>query len=158
MVSLNHHLRHGREKISHRSIWTWLKMLLWLIPGALQWRHKERDGVSNHRHLDCLPNRLFRRSSKKTSKLRVTHLCEVNSPVIDEFPAQRVSNAENASIWWRHHGFILVFCGTGCHQPVTLHCRGIKCNAIIFLWVFFSSENSTRYSFMTQCPTDRQQT
>ena len=23
-----------------------------------------------------------------------------------EFPAQRASNAENASIWWRHHGYI----------------------------------------------------
>ena len=22
----------------------------------------------------------------------------------EEFPAQRASNAENASIWWRHHG------------------------------------------------------
>ena len=26
-----------------------------------------------------------------------------NSPVTGEFPAQRVSNAENVSIWWRHH-------------------------------------------------------
>ena len=24
-------------------------------------------------------------------------------PVTGEFPAQRVSNAENVSIWWRHH-------------------------------------------------------
>ena len=39
----------------------------------------------------------------KTSKLRVTGLCEGNSPVTDEFPAQRASNAENGSIWWRHH-------------------------------------------------------
>ena len=31
--------------------------------------------------------------SKKTSKLRITGLCTGNSPVIDEFPAQRVSNA-----------------------------------------------------------------
>ena len=26
-----------------------------------------------------------------------------NSPVTGEFPAQRASNAENVSIWWRHH-------------------------------------------------------
>ena len=45
----------------------------------LQWRHKERDGLSNHRNLDCLPKRLFRRWLKKTSKLRVTGLCEGNS-------------------------------------------------------------------------------
>ena len=40
---------------------------------------------------------------KKTSKLRVTGLCVGNSPVTGEFPAQRASNAENVSIWWRHH-------------------------------------------------------
>ena len=39
---------------------------------TLQWRHNESDGVSNHRRLDCLLNRLFRRRSKKTSKPRVT--------------------------------------------------------------------------------------
>ena len=27
----------------------------------LQWRHNECDGMSNHRRLDCLLNRLFRR-------------------------------------------------------------------------------------------------
>ena len=26
-----------------------------------------------------------------------------NSPVPGEFPAQSANNAENASIWWRHH-------------------------------------------------------
>ena len=39
---------------------------------------------------------------KKPSKLRVTSLCKVNSSVTAEFPAQRASNAENVSIWWRH--------------------------------------------------------
>ena len=71
---------------------------------ALRWHHNERDGVSNHQSHDCLLNRLFRRRSKKTSKLRVTGLCEGNSTVTGEFPAQRASKAENASIWWRHHG------------------------------------------------------
>ena len=43
---------------------------------ALQWRHNERDDVfSNHRHLGCLLRRLFRRRSKKISKLCVTGLC-----------------------------------------------------------------------------------
>ena len=40
---------------------------------------------------------------KENIKLRVTGLCDENSPVTGEFPAQRASNAENASIWWRHH-------------------------------------------------------
>ena len=64
----------------------------------LQRRHNERDGVSNHRRFDCLLNRLSRRRSKKTPKLRVTGLCEGNSPVNGEFPAQRASNVENVSI------------------------------------------------------------
>ena len=46
-----------------------------------------------------------RRRSKKTSKLRATGLCKGNSPVIGEFPAQKASNAETVSIWWRHHEF-----------------------------------------------------
>ena len=62
---------------------------------ALHWRHHGRDGVSNHRRLYCLLNRLFRRKSKNTSKLRVTGLCEGNSPVTGEFPAQRTSNVKN---------------------------------------------------------------
>ena len=42
------------------------------LQNALQWRHNGLDSVSNHQPRDCLLNRLFRRRSKKTSKLRVT--------------------------------------------------------------------------------------
>ena len=69
-----------------------------------------RHSVSNHRQLDYLFNRLFRRTSKKTSKLRVTDLCERNSPVTSGFPSQRASNAENVSIWWRHHTDLSIPC------------------------------------------------
>ena len=69
------------------------------------WRHNRHNGVSNHQPHDCLLNRLFRRRSKKTSKLSVTGLCAGNSPGTGEFPARRASNAENVSIWWRHHAF-----------------------------------------------------
>ena len=63
MASLNH-----RELIKTLSCY-----VFWaLIP--LQWRHNGRDSVSNHQPLDCLLNRLFRRRSKKTSKIRVTGL------------------------------------------------------------------------------------
>ena len=55
----------------------------------------------------CWLNGLFRRRSNKTSKLRVTGLCAGNSPVTGEFPAQMASNAENVSIWWRHHDFCI---------------------------------------------------
>ena len=67
---------------------------------TLRWRQNGRDSVSNHQPHDCLFNRLFRRRSRKTSKLRVTGLCVGKSPG----PAQRASYAENVSIWWRHHG------------------------------------------------------
>ena len=70
---------------------------------SLQWRHDGHDSVSNHQPHDCLLNHLFRRRSKKPSKLRVTGLCAGNSPGTCEFPAQMASNAENVSIWWRHH-------------------------------------------------------
>ena len=57
---------------------------------TLRWRHNELDNVSDHQHHDCLLNRLFGRRPKKTS---------------GEFPAQMASNAENVSIWWRHHEY-----------------------------------------------------
>ena len=61
-------------------------------------RHNGSDGV-NHQPRNCLLNPSFRRRSKKTSKLRVTGLCEGNSPRTGEYPAQMASNAENGSIW-----------------------------------------------------------
>ena len=81
--------------------WTLVIHILCALP--LRWRHNERDCVSNHQPNDCFLNCLFRGRSKKTSKLRVTGLCAGNSPGTGEFPAQVASNAENVSIWWRHH-------------------------------------------------------
>ena len=81
----------------------------WMSHGhrlSLRWRHNGCDSVFKHQPHECLFNRLFRRRSKKTSKLRVTGLCVGNSPGTGEFPAQMPSNAENVSIWWRHHGTI----------------------------------------------------
>ena len=65
----------------------------------LLWRHNGRGSVSNHQPHHCLLNRLFRRRSKKTSKLRVTGGA-------GEFPAQIARNAENVSNWWRHHEMV----------------------------------------------------
>ena len=73
-------------------------------------RKHQSDGVLNHQPRDCLLNRSFRRRSKKTFKLRVTGLCAGNSPVTGEFPAQRASTADNASIWLRHHGMVNILC------------------------------------------------
>ena len=82
---------------------SWRSLSIMLSTFTLQCRHNEHKGVSNHQRFDCLLNRLFTRRSKLTSKLRVTGLCEGNSPMAGKFPAQRASNAENVSIWWRHH-------------------------------------------------------
>ena len=55
---------------------------------ALRWRHNDRDGVSNRQCLNCLLSHLFRRRSKKTSKLHFTDLREGNLPVTGGFPSQ----------------------------------------------------------------------
>ena len=75
----------------------------YLITKSLRWRHNWHDSVSDHQPHHCLFNRLFGCRSTKTSKLRVIGLCAGNSLGTGEFPAQMASNAENASIWWRHH-------------------------------------------------------
>ena len=54
------------------------------------------------------------RKSKKTSKLRVTGIFCGNLPVTGRFPSQRASDAENVSIWWRHHER----CSPGNHPQV----------------------------------------
>ena len=61
-----------------------------------------------------------RRRSKKTSKLRVTGLFAGSLPVTGEFHARRAGNAENVSIWWRHHDCI---------------CASFGLNTARYLWV-----------------------
>ena len=84
--------------------WVCRCLVTWFChqPMTLQWHQNGRNGVSNHQPHDCLLNHLFRHRIKKSSKIRVTGLCERNSPVNVEFSAQRASNEENVSIWWRH--------------------------------------------------------
>ena len=51
---------------------------------SLRWRHNERDGVSNHRRLECWHSRLFRRSSNIKAGL-----FGGNPQVTGGFPSQR---------------------------------------------------------------------
>ena len=53
--------------------------------------------VSQITNVSCL----FRRRSKKTSKVRVTGLCEGDPLVTGGFPSQKASNAALVSIWRR---------------------------------------------------------
>ena len=68
-----------------------------------QWRHDEREGVSNNQHHHCLLNRSFRRRSKKTSKLRVSsplrgiYRWPVNSP--HKWPVMRKMLYSMTSSW-----------------------------------------------------------
>ena len=121
------YLNHGCDSESSPLIWIWemiynciywacsnqngprktVPQILLCIPAydlpVSWWRHNGHSGVLNHQPHHCLLSRVFRRRSKKTSTLRVTCLCAGNSPVAGEPPAQMASNAENVSIWWRHH-------------------------------------------------------
>ena len=63
---------------------------------------QSRTPATDKSDFSCLLHNLIR--SKETSKLCVTGLCVGNSPGTGEFPEQMASNAENVSIWWRHHG------------------------------------------------------
>ena len=74
--------------------------MLGFLSLTLQWCHNGRDSVSSHQSHECLLKRLFRRRSRKTSKLRVTGLCVGNSSVTGEIPTQ---NTEKVSFWWLYH-------------------------------------------------------
>ena len=63
--------------------------------------------ISNSLNIDFIHGDIHGRSCKKTSKLCVTGLCAGNSSGTGEFPAQMASNAENVSIWWRHHAYAI---------------------------------------------------
>ena len=65
----------------------WLPVVIRL----LQWCHNELDGVSIRRLIDCLVGRLFRRRSKKPSKLRVNWLWEGNSHVTGPVTQEMIS-------------------------------------------------------------------
>ena len=68
----------------------------------LQWRHNERDGVSNHQHLDCLLSRLLRCTSKKTPKLRVTAIVRVSHRWSVNSPRKGSVTRKMFPHWWRH--------------------------------------------------------
>ena len=71
----------------------------------LPWLHMSAM-VSQTTSLTIVYSTVYPGADKKTIKARVTGLCAGNSPVTGEFPAQRASNTENVSIWWRRHAFV----------------------------------------------------
>ena len=119
-------VRHNKEA-SLRGYWN----------ETLQWRHNELDGVSNHRGLHCLLNHLFRRRSKKTSKLHVTGLCAQNSP--HKGPVKR-----------KNLYFIMKTLHTGIYISIILHriitrcCRPVRYDVTGYRWQFAVFSHSLR--------------
>ena len=68
-------LRKCRVGMSNHIRLFYVGMIIYPATVALQWRNHERDGVPNHQPHNCLFNSLFRRRSKKASKLRITWPC-----------------------------------------------------------------------------------
>ena len=123
---------------------------------SLEWRHNGLDGVSNHQPHDCLLSRSFMHRSKNTSKLRITGLWVGNSPVTNEFLAQRASNTQNVSVWWCHRVML-----SNTHILVSNYFKysniiNIQLKTKEFVYNFLSSSKlmpvSIKYSiFIDQC-------
>ena len=86
----------GNEHIGqHKTAWDY---------SSLQWRYNERDGVSNHKPRNCLLTQVFIQARLKENIKALCHW-----PLCGEVSRWRwisrtkVSDAENVSIWWRHH-------------------------------------------------------
>ena len=131
-------------------------MVAELNPRKLRWRHNGCDSVSNHRPRHCLLSRLFRRRSKKTSKLRVTGLCAGNSPGTGDFSAQMASYAENVSIWWRHHGCYRAWMSNGiAHQTIFIvtqyPCSGGRFKNVYELLILRALKFSMSHKNIFQC-------
>ena len=104
---------------------------------TLQWR----DGVSNHRRHNCLLNRLFRRRSKKTFKVRVTGRWLVNPPhkgpvMRKMFPFDDVIMKKPYVFWFKFHWSLFLETILIDKQVTTASSNGLvpnKCQAIILI-------------------------
>ena len=94
-------------------------MLPYSLNTALQWRHNGRDSVSNHQPHDCLLNRLFRRRSKKTPKLRFTG-----------FTGDRWIPRTNGHL----RGKCFHLMTSSCPPPNTRRFRSLLCFAVVWYW------------------------
>ena len=110
----------------HFNVREWPRVSLHAGPYSIMWHHWWMH-INQYSHYNDIimsakaSQITFR--PKKTPKLCVTGLCEGNSPVTSEFPAQRASNAENVSIWWRHHDLLL--CSRNIQLNIPKHGSGV---------------------------------
>ena len=101
---------------------------------SLQWRHNGRNGISNHRRLDFLLNRLFRRRSKKTSS--------------------SASLAFTRGIRWRP-------VDSTPKEPVTrkmFSCDDVTCKFTIYIYLYFmwrhTGQLPTQHAFLIDTPNE----
>ena len=117
LLNIQHHWQRNHEHIFTASLFIDILELNSIIEHTPAIHSKSIDKkhtthysdviMSAKRRLDRLLNGLFR----PRTRLRVTGLCEGKSLLTGEFPAQRASNAENVSIWWRNHESMLdIYC------------------------------------------------
>ena len=73
---------------------------------TLRWRSIRHGGVSNRQpHLTIVYSTVYSGADQRKHQSSASlAFVRGNSPGTGEFPAQMASNAENISIWWRHHG------------------------------------------------------
>ena len=91
----NNHITHVNViEFRHRCAWLWFNFSS---------RTHYNDVIMSVPNYQLFTQPFIQVQIKETSKLCVTGLCWGNSAVTGEVPVQRASNAENASIWWRHH-------------------------------------------------------
>ena len=82
---------------------------------TLEWRHNERHGFSNHRSLDCVLNRLFRRRSKKTSNSVSPLVGGIHRWAVNSTPKGRVTRK--------------------CFHLMTSSCFCFFLGLMIYLWI-----------------------
>ena len=83
-------------------------------------------------------------ADRRKSKLRVAGLWQGNSPVTGEFPAQRTSNAENVSLWWRHHDI---------HATLTLHvCKAMSIGCLFKSLSRLTTEKPSKLYTLSHLP------
>ena len=106
---------------------------IFITGGFITWHYNEHPGVSKHRRLDCLLNRLFRLTPKNTSKSVLLDLCfRVTVPLWGNPPVTGGFASPKGSTWWKHFPRYWPFV-RGIHRaPVSSPYKGQWRGALMF--------------------------
>ena len=98
------------------------RLVYGLLNFTLRWRHMNvmYSQMTSH---STVCSQLMRTHIKETSKSALLAVYAGNSPAAGEFPAQRASNAEKASIWWLHHEIFCVWSKIHILSKTYMHCK-----------------------------------